>query len=60
MQLTRIDLSSGARSADRRLAPADLAGATRVDTVRVGAGGLVAYTLVRVTMSDLVLADPPN
>lgn len=60
VQLTRIDLSSGARSADRRLAPADLAGATRVDTVSVGAGGLVAYTLVRVTMSDLVLADPPN
>jgi tRNA A-37 threonylcarbamoyl transferase component Bud32 len=60
VQLTRIDLVSGARSLDRTLAPADLAGVTRIDTVRVGAEGTVAYTVVRVTMSDLVLADPPR
>ena len=60
VQLTRVDVASGVRSADRKLAPADLAGVTRVDTVRVGAGGLVAYTVVRVTMSDLILADPPK
>ena len=59
VQITRLDLASGVRSVYQVLAPPDPAGVTRIDQVRIDDGGaMVAYSFIRITMSDLLLADP--
>ena len=61
VRLIRLDLASGARSVYRVLTPPDPAGVARIDRVRVDDGAaLVAYSFIRITMSDLILADPPK
>jgi tRNA A-37 threonylcarbamoyl transferase component Bud32 len=61
VRLVRLDLASAVRSSYRVLTPPDPAGVIRIDKVRVDdAAALVGYSFIRVTMSDLVLADPPR
>ena len=61
LKITRLDVATGARAVHLVLAPPDPAGVALVDRIRVDDGGaLVAYSFIRITMSDLLLADPPR
>ncbi len=59
LRIMRLDVASGASTLHLVLAPPDPAGVIRIDQIRVDDGGaLVAYSFIRITMSDLLLADP--
>ncbi len=59
LRIMRLDVAGGARTVHLVIAPPDPAGVALVDRVRVDdAGMLVAYSFIRITMSDLLLADP--
>ncbi len=53
----RLDLATGRRARYGSVEPPDLTGVVRMDSIRVGGDGTTAYSFVRVTMSDLILAD---
>jgi len=59
-RVDRLDLATRLRSLHRSVAPPDPTGVVRMDGLRFGAGGTFAYSFIRVTMSDLLLADGPR
>ncbi|MFT3913633.1 MAG: protein kinase [Anaeromyxobacteraceae bacterium] len=59
-RVDRVDLATGARVPFRAISPPDPTGVVRMDGVRFGDGGAVAYAFVRITMSDLMIVDGPR